>query len=236
MKQPITAVIFDMDGLMFDTERLILWAWQKAMADFGFPAPLELYLKSVGLTDEATNAILMEALGAGFPLEAVHGRERQYFYGYVEEHGAPIKPGLLELLDFLDEQELPRAVGSSSRRRTVERMLSSAGLQDRFGALAGGDEVTNGKPAPDIFLLAAQRLGVPAAGCLVLEDSEPGAQAARAAGMTCILVPDLKPPSPEGAALAYRVLPSLHDVKELLQAQLVLHDLNEQAVGSELAT
>ena len=221
---------------MFDTERLILWAWQKAMADYGFPAPEELYLKSVGLTDEATNAILVEALGDGFPLEAVRDRERQYLDGYVEEHGAPIKPGLLELLDFLDELGLPKAVGSSSRRRTIERMVSSAGLQDRFGALAGGDEVTHGKPAPDIFLLAAQRLGVPAAGCLVLEDSEPGTQAARAAGMTPILVPDLKPPSPEGAALAYRVLPSLHDVKELLQTQLVLYGLNEQAVIGELAT
>lgn len=219
MRQPISAVIFDMDGLMFDTERLILWAWQKAMADYDFLAPEELYLKSVGLTDEATNAILVEALGDGFPLEAVRDRERLYLDGYIKDHGAPIKPGLLELLDFLDEQGLPKAVGSSSRRRTVERMVSSAGLSSRFSALAGGDEVLHGKPAPDIFLLAAQRLGVPAAECLVLEDSEPGAQAARAAGMTPIIVPDLKPPSAEGVALAYRVLPSLHDVKELLQMQ-----------------
>ena len=101
------------------------------------------------------------------------------------------------------------------------------GLRDPFEAQVHhvnptcGDEVTHGKPAPDIFLLAAHRLGVPAAGCLVLEDSEPGAQAARTAGMTPILVPDLKPPSPEGAALAYRVLPSLHDVKELLEMMLL---------------
>ena len=81
MRQPISAVIFDMDGLMFDTERLILWAWQKAMADYGFLAPEELYLKSVGLTDEATNAILVEALGDGFPLEAVRDRERLYLDG-----------------------------------------------------------------------------------------------------------------------------------------------------------
>ena len=213
MRQPITAVIFDMDGLMFDTERLILWAWQKAMADYRFPAPEELYLKSVGLTDEATNAILMDMLGDGFPLEAVRDGERHYLHGYIEEHGAPIKPALPELLDFLDELGLPKAVGSSPRRRTVERMVSSAGLLDRFGALAGGDEVTHGKPTPNIFLLAAQRLGVPAAGCLVLANSEPGTQAARTAGMTPILVPDLKPPSPEGVELAYRVLPSLHDVK-----------------------
>jgi HAD superfamily hydrolase (TIGR01509 family) len=221
MNQPIAAVIFDMDGLMFDTERLILWAWQKAMADCGFSAPEELYLKSVGLTDEATNAILVEALGPEFPLEAVRERERQYLRGYVEEHGAPIKPGLLELLDFLDELGLPKAIGSSSQRRTVERMVASAGLQGRFVALAGGDEVTYGKPAPDIYLLAARRLGVSPAGCLVLEDSEPGVQAARAAGMTPILVPDLKPPSAEGAALARWVLPSLHEVKEILQVQLV---------------
>lgn len=224
MIRRIAAVIFDMDGLIFDTERLILWAWQKAMADYGFPAPEELYLRSVGLTDEATDAILVEALGPNFPVEAVRARERSYVAGYVDSHGAPVKPGLLELLDFLDEQELPRAVGSSSMRRTIERMLASASLQGRFGAWAGGDEVAHGKPAPDIFLLAAQRLGVPAGGCVVLEDSEPGAQAGRAAGMIPILVPDLKPPTPEGAALAYRVLPSLHAVKELLQAELAQGD------------
>lgn len=213
---PPAAVIFDMDGLTLDTERLILWAWQQAMADFGYPAPEELYLRSVGVTDAATDDILREALGEDFPVQAVRERERQHYRRAIADHGVPLKPGVVELLAFLEERRVPKAVGSSARRATVERLLGQAGLLHRFDAIAAGDEVAEGKPSPDVFLLAAQRLGVAPAGCLVLEDSEPGTVAARGAGMTAIIVPDLKPPSAEVAALAHAVLPSLDAVRALL--------------------
>lgn len=215
----LRAVIFDMDGLMLDTERLILWGWQQAMADFGYPAPVELYLRSVGMTEERTNEILREALGETFPVEAVREREREHVRRRIAEDGVPLKPGLLELLDYLDSQALARAVASSAWRRTVEGHLRGAGLLPRFHAIAAGDEVAHGKPAPDIFLLAAQRLGVPPAHCLVLEDSEPGARAAHAAGMAVTIVPDLKPPSAEVAQLAAAVLPDLHAVRDWLARQ-----------------
>jgi HAD superfamily hydrolase (TIGR01509 family) len=216
----MSAILFDMDGLMLDTERLILWGWQQAMADFGYPAPVELYLRSVGVTEERTNEILREALGETFPVEAVRDREREHVRRHIAAHGVPLKPGLLELLDYLDRRGLRRAVASSAWRSTVEAHLSSVGLLARLDAIAAGDEVAHGKPAPDVFLLAASRLEVAPARCLVLEDSEPGAYAAQSAGMAVVVVPDLKTPSHDVAELAAAVLPDLYAVRSWLEQRL----------------
>lgn len=212
----IAAVLFDMDGLMFDTERLILRSWQRALADFGYEASEEVFMRSVGRTVAATNQILRAAYGPNFPLETTNNRTGDYVWQEVDANGAPLKPGLLALLDFLETRGLPKAVASSSERASIERLLRSVAIQPRFAAIAAGDEVVQGKPAPDIFLLAASRLGVDPARCLVLEDSEAGACAAHAAGMTAIIVPDLKPPSDEVARLAAAVLPDLHAVRAWL--------------------
>lgn len=216
----IAAVLFDMDGLMFDTERLILRSWQRAMVDFGYQPSEEVFLRSVGRTVAATNQILRAAYGPDFPLGSTNARTGEYVWQEVDAHGAPIKPGLLALLDFLEARGLPRAVASSSERASIERLLGSVHLQPRFAAIAAGDEVAQGKPAPDIFLLAASRLGVDPAHCLVLEDSEAGTRAAHAAGMAALIVPDLILPSAEVAALAAAVLPDLHAVRDWLAQRL----------------
>lgn len=213
----ITAVLFDMDGLMFDTERLILRAWQRAMADFGYTASEEVFLASVGMTLESTNQLLRAAYGPNFPLEATNDRTGEYVWQEVDARGAPLKPGLLALLDFLEAHGVSKAVASSSERATIDRLLASVGLTERFAATVAGDEVAQGKPAPDIFLLAAQRLGIEPAHCLVLEDSNPGGRAAQAAGMAVIVVPDLKPPADDVASLAAAVLPDLHAVRMWLE-------------------
>lgn len=216
----ITAVLFDMDGLMFDTERLMLRSWQRAMADFGYDGTEEVFLRSVGRTVGATDQILRAAYGPDFPLQAANQRTGEYARQEMHLRGVPIKQGLPELLNYLEAQGLAKAVASSSQRAVVDRLVSAAGLAERFGATAAGDEVPHGKPAPDIFLLAAQRLGVEPARCLVLEDSEPGARAAHAAGMAVIIVPDLKPPCDEVAQLAAAVLPDLHAVQAWLVRRL----------------
>jgi HAD superfamily hydrolase (TIGR01509 family) len=216
----ISAVLFDMDGLMLDTERLLYAAWQRAMADFGYEASEEVFLASVGTTVARTNQILRAAYGPDFPLEATNNRTGDYVWQEVDAHGAPLKPGLLALLDYLEARGIPKAVASSSERATIDRLLGSVDLLWRFAVTVAGDEVAHGKPAPDIFLLAASRLGVDPAQCLVLEDSEPGARAAHAAGMAVIIVPDLKPPSDEVARLAAAVLPDLHAVQAWLAQQL----------------
>lgn len=210
------ATIFDMDGLMFDSERLIFRAWSRAMADFGYPASEEVYLRSVGLTMEKTNEMLRAAFGPDFPLDATNQRTEEYIWQEVKDRGVPLKPGLPALLAYLDSQRILRAVASSSSRSTVDGLLTAAGLLNKFAATVAGDEVERGKPAPDIFHRAADLLDVPPAQCLVLEDSEAGARAAVAAGMACIIVPDLKHPAPEVAALAAAVLPDLYAVRDWL--------------------
>lgn len=203
---------------MFDTERLIWRAWRQALADFGYEASDDVFMASIGATVESTNQLLIAVYGPDFLLEATNRRTDEYAWQEVEARGAPLKPGLLALLDYLELQEIPKAVASSSGRATIDRLLAAAGLAQRFAAIAAGDQVLHGKPAPDIFLLAAQRLGVEPARCLVLEDSERGAQAARAAGMVVIIVPDIKPPSADIASLAAAVLPDLHAVQAWLAA------------------
>jgi len=127
----------------------------------------------------------------------------------VERDGIAIKPGLFELLDWLDAESIPKAVATSTRRDRAQAKLAQTGLLERFVALVGGNEITHGKPAPDIFLLAAQRLDHAPDTIVVFEDSEPGVRAALAAGMTPIMVPDLHPPSDDLLALAPLVVPSL---------------------------
>ena len=136
----------------------------------------------------------------------------------VEREGIALKPGLLDLLDWLEARRIPKAVATSTRRDRAQAKLARTALLSRFVALVGGDEVARGKPAPDIFLAAAARLGEAAQHCVVLEDSEPGVRAALAAGMTPIMVPDLHAPSADLVALEPLILESLAEVPAHLAA------------------
>lgn len=214
------AVIFDMDGLMLDSERMAQDAWRRALADQGLTLSDGVYFQLVGREAADTKAILAHAFGPVLRVEEVYARKQRYLEEAMARDGIPTKPGLHALLDLLDGRGVRKAVASSTHRPLVVRKLALTRLLERFEAIVCGDDVPNGKPAPDVFLLAAERLGVRPQDCIVLEDSEVGIRAARAAGMTAILVPDLKPPSPEVAALAHRAFPSLEHVREYLSALL----------------
>lgn len=216
----IGAVIFDMDGLMLDTERLARIAWDRAMADWGHTIPDEVYYRLIGRSVADVGEILRQALAADLPFEEIALRKRQYIDQEIAEHGIPVKPGLYELLDWADQVGLKKATATSTFREVALQKLRLVGLQDRFDAIVCGDDIRRGKPAPDIFLAAASKLDTPASECVVLEDSEPGIEAAQAAGMIPLMVPDIKPPSEEAAARAYRVFPSLVQVKTFLAQSL----------------
>ena len=218
-----SAVIFDMDGLMLDTESIARCAWQRAALDWGYTIKNELYAQAIGRRIQDTKNILLRAFGKSFPFNEIRKCKQKYIDEYIAEHGIPKKPGLIKLLDLIDELSLLKAIGSSTAKKSVLRKLTLSGLIQRFDTLVCGDEIQNGKPAPDIFLTTAERLQVPAKQCLVLEDSEPGIEAAHTAGMIPVMIPDLIEPSQKIAALAYKIYPTLNEFTTFLSSWSARH-------------
>jgi HAD superfamily hydrolase (TIGR01509 family) len=207
------AVIFDMDGLMLDTERPAMLAFKRAGEDVGQPISDDLYMSTLGRNARDTEAILAAWFGAAFSYPALRARYLVHSQAHFEKHGVQVKPGLLDLLGLLETHRVPKAVATSTARERALRRLESAGILDRFSDIVCGDEIEHGKPAPGIFLKAAERLGADPADCYVLEDAEAGIRAAHAAGMMPILIPDIKQPSSEVAGLAAKSFPSLVEAK-----------------------
>jgi beta-phosphoglucomutase-like phosphatase (HAD superfamily) len=206
------AVIFDMDGLMLDTERLAPRAWVEAAASLNVEFDMALTQPMIGRNFRDCQAIVTGHYGPDYPTAALMQAWHVAYDAIVAREGIIVKAGLWELLDWLDGQGIPKAVATSTRRDRAQAKLAQTALLPRFATLVGGDEVANGKPAPDIFLEAAVRLREPAADCFVLEDSEPGIRAALAAGMTPIMVPDLHLPSAALLAMQPLVLASLEEL------------------------
>ena len=213
----LNAVIFDVDGLMLDTEAVGLITWTRACADFGFQMTKEIFLEMVGRNTADSNDACFRAFGPEFPVAEVRARKIGYGREYISKHGLAPKPGLLELLATLSQQKVKIGVATSTDRKLALERLAAAGLPpEKFNAITCGDEVSCGKPAPDIFLETARRLGVDPSRCLVLEDSEAGIAGAAAAGMSPVMVPDLKPASEQARAAAFKILPSLVEARTLI--------------------
>ena len=206
------AVIFDMDGLIFDTESLALRAWEGTAQGFGREFDRDLCRQMIGRSAGDCIALIRQRHGHDYPADALMSAWHAGYDALVAAEGIAVKPGLDELLQLLDERLVPRAVATMTRRERACAKLERAGLLHRFAAVVGGDDVARGKPAPDILLAAAATIGIAPAGCVVLEDSEPGVAAAWAAGMTPLMIPDIYPPSPSLAARGLAVLGSLSEV------------------------
>jgi HAD superfamily hydrolase (TIGR01509 family) len=186
------AVVFDMDGLMLDTERLDRDLWRAVTQPLGIEFPDALHAALVGRPVRDSLRNLRAHFGADFPLDELRAQIEERWLRIAADPGLPRKPGLEELLTLLEEIGIPKAVATSTARG---KALHSLGvLASRFHAVICGDEVVHGKPAPDIYLLAAQRLGVAPAHCLALEDSPAGVAAARSAGMPVVMIPDTVTP------------------------------------------
>ena len=204
-----------MDGLLLDSERPIRDAWLSAAAELNAPLTEADYLSVVGRNEREGDARLLEVFAGN---AALLGATRQRADALIGERfgAAPfdVKPGALRLLRALHGAAIPCAVASSTAHREVERRLERAGLLGFFDAVCGGDEVARGKPEPDLYLLAVERLGVEARHCVAFEDSNYGARSALAAGLAVIVVPDLKPAEPQWQARCLAVLASLDQASE----------------------
>jgi beta-phosphoglucomutase-like phosphatase (HAD superfamily) len=210
-----SAVIFDMDGLLFDTEALWQEALLSAAAEAGHEIPDEVYNKSIGVRRSQCRGLFLSYFGEDFLFEDFHANWSRHFW-LIAGNKLTLKPGASELLEILDHLRLPRAIATSSSRMTVERHLTSHSLMDRFDQMICRGDYENGKPAPDPFLKAAERLGVAPRSCLALEDSHVGVRSASAAGMMTVMVPDLLEPTEELCALCVLVARDLHQVRELV--------------------
>jgi HAD superfamily hydrolase (TIGR01509 family) len=188
MVNPIAAIIFDMDGLMVDTEPLARAAWDEVLAPYGHVVTDDLYRRMLGRRTVESARFVLEAFPLPLSADELIERKTAVMLGSLKG-GAPPMPGLFDLLRAIESRGLPWAVATSTPRSTAEIILGSLGLLNRLSALATGNEVVHGKPAPDIYLLAAGRLGVEPARCLALEDTPTGCSAAAAAGIRVIAVP-----------------------------------------------
>ena len=211
------AVIFDMDGLMFDTERLARQAWQAAGSQLGYPIDETVLSQIRGATPAASAEIFHQVFGASFDYPAARALRNTLVEQAIRRDGLPVKPGLADLLKKLREQGISTAVASASSLDAIQWYLALANLTDFFQVIVSGVDVPRSKPAPDVFLLAAARLNVTADACLVLEDSSNGLRAAKAAGMRAICIPDIALPTAEALTCAEAVLSSLAEVWPWLQ-------------------
>jgi beta-phosphoglucomutase len=216
----ITAVVFDMDGLMLDTEPLYKAAWQQASAELGFDLDDQAYSVMIGRPNEDCERELVKHFGGAFPMPQFRARWPELWRLAVQNHGIAAKAGLARLLSFIEEQGLSTAIATSSDADYTEFSLRSAGLAGRVTTIVTGDQVAHGKPSPDIYLEAARRLGRAPAECVALEDSDAGVLAASAAGMVTLCVPDLKPPSAAAKRAASHVVTSLDEAREWIGSAL----------------
>lgn len=214
----ISAVVLDMDGLMLDTEPVYKASWQQAGAELGFDLDDEWYSILTGRPTPDCERELVRRFGPEFPMTRFRARWQELWRTSVDVGGVPTKPGLFTFLSFLEDKALLSAVATSTEARYAELSLRGAGIADRFNALVSGDQVARGKPAPDIYLEAARRLGCDPVECVALEDSNAGVLAASAAGMVTLCIPDLHPPSEEATRAATHVLGSLDEAREWIGA------------------
>ncbi len=211
----IKGVLFDMDGVILDTEKLYIRFWLEAAELLGYPMTFEMSLGMRSLSSEAGERKLKSYLGEDADYFAVREKRIQIMDKYIEEHGVELKAGIYELLAFLKEQGIKTSIATSSPLERTKKYLTQVGLIDEFDAIVSGHMVEHGKPEPDIYLFAASNLGLKPEECLVLEDSPTGILAAYRAGCVPVIVPDQDQPDEETKGRVYAVVENLLSVRDI---------------------
>ncbi len=210
------AVVFDMDGVIFDSERAVMQCWKEVASRHNIPDIEKAILACTGTTMVRTREIMLNLYGADFPYDEYARESSAIFHSRYDGGRLPMKPGVKELLTFLKEHDKKIALASSTRQQVVTDELRDAGIIEYFDRIICGDMVSRSKPAPDIFLKACEELNISPSDSYAIEDSYNGIRAAHAGGLHPIMVPALLPADEEMQSLAEIVLPSLTSVMEYL--------------------
>ncbi|MCM1253109.1 MAG: HAD family phosphatase [Clostridium sp.] len=213
------AVIFDMDGVIFDSERLVLECWEQVGTRHHLANIREVFIECIGTNKEKTKEIVYEHYGKDFAYDKFARASSRLFHEKVKAEGLPVKKGARELLEYFRHQRMPVGLASSTRLAVVEAEMLQAGLYDYFEVMVGGDQLKNSKPSPDIYLMACEAMGVAPKDAYAIEDSYNGIRAAYAAGMMPVMVPDILPATEEMKKMSVVVLEDLLQVRDYFREE-----------------
>lgn len=216
----IEAVIFDMDGTIFDTERMLYRAWCELVRQGVLPENvLELVPKWRGMNRSEVRKKLSQLMGPDFDTDAFYEKRKRIIFDILDREGVPLKPGVPEIFIRLRAMGYPLALATATNRESVSDYMRRTGYGIYFQTIITGDRVERCKPAPDIFLLAARELGIAPENCLVIEDTPNGVRAGLAAGMQVIMVPDIEQPDDDLRRSLWRCFDTLSQIPQLIQSQ-----------------
>ncbi len=219
MLPDFSAVILDMDGLIINTEETYCFAWRQAALAMGYEIS-ELFFQSLcGLHYQSVESKISEACGPGLKLDQFRRLSGEIWRNYVAQHGIEVRKGLFELLDVIKRTNLKYCLATNSLEDNANECLSIAGIRSLFSTVIARDHVKSGKPSPDLFFKASETMGMQITGCLVVEDSATGLQAARNAGAFSVLVPSVLPVAPETASMADLILNDLAELADEIEAK-----------------
>ena len=213
----IKGAVFDMDGLMFDSERITYNGWQKLMDENGYEYSIDVFKQTVGRRKKEVEQFYYSKYGKDFPYRKLSEIQRNNYINFVMTKGAPVKKGLYEILEFLKDNDIKIALATSTSRQTSLINLESAKVEKYFDTLVCGEDVTNGKPDPEVFLTAAKKIGIEPEQCVAFEDSFNGIRSAVAAGMTTVMVPDFIQPTDEILTMVNYLCSDLSNAVEVLK-------------------
>lgn len=209
-------VVFDMDGVLFDSEALVLRSWEQTAEIHGIPDVREVCLRCLGTNAAESRRLFLEKYGADFPYDTYKAEMSARYWENVGEGKLELKPGVREILDALRQNGWKTAIASSTRTAVVREEMQHFGLEQMFDEIIGGDMVRRSKPDPEIYLTACRVLGADPAETYAVEDSYNGIRSATAAGMRPVMIPDLLPPTPEIESLTAKIFPSMTEFQQFL--------------------